>query len=165
MFVLTNIGIGEEPLRDRYNWKFYTTFGTLSILLMMLWYYLMGLSFYSKVQQRGFAFKINGLIPVIFYLLLFGRSIYEFIWFLSRRELILATVEKGTMRPVDLGWITTLFNILMLHSILSLFINNNLIRKDIGKLSEPERRQDFTLLYLYPMRTVANTFLVFYYLL
>ncbi len=160
MLIVTNVGIGEQPIQELYNIKFYTIFGTLTVLLLIAFQYWVGFAFYEQVQKPALGFKINGVIPVLFFLLLLIRSLYEFWLFLQVKESYLVKRPGTVLRPVDLGVITTLFNMLLLHSIITLFINTNLVAKQIEILPQREVQQEYTSRYLRPMKTVTRTLII-----
>src|SRR5687767_1674715 len=115
--VLTNIGIGEDSIQQRYNTHFTITFGTLFFLLVFAWQYGMGLIFFAKTRDKSIGFKVNGILPVALYLVLFLFSLYEFGIFLSKKAYYLNNPGKVMFKPTDMGIAGSIINLLLLHSL------------------------------------------------
>ena len=158
-FALSNIGIGEAPIRHMYSSKFYTTLGILCPFLVFTWLYFKGLSFFKESQFKTSAFKINGAIPIIFFGVIFLYSIYEFGLFLEKKDFYLNNKNAaGPLKPIDSGYLGIIFNIFFIHAIISLFLNNKLVENQLKKIENKNTQKEYFQSYLKPMRHTVKAF-------
>src|SRR3712207_2602003 len=131
MLVLTNADVGEEARRRSYNFHFYTVFGLLTALLIVLWQYAVGLALFKRTGSPAWFFKSNGLVPVVFYLLLLRIALYQFSHFLMAKGGLADKTTGGVRHPVDFGYITKVSQQLVGHSLLTLWVNQRRVGKEM----------------------------------
>jgi hypothetical protein len=159
MLVLTQAGLGGEARRRSYNSHFYSLFGVLTVMLIMGWQYAVGLALFRRTGSPARFFKINGLIPVVFCLLLLAGALYAFALFLQREASMPGESAGNPLHPVHLGYIFTIMNWLIVHSLVTLVVNNRLVAQEIEAMPMPEVRAASRAAYLVPMKTVTVAFL------
>ncbi|CAA9292014.1 MAG: hypothetical protein AVDCRST_MAG56-4700 [uncultured Cytophagales bacterium] len=155
MLVLPHVEVGELSRRRSYNAQVYSVFGMLTALLVVLWQYVVGLAFFKRTGSPAWFFRINGLVPVVFYLLMLAWALYSFWLFTTVPERLPHNAAGGTLRPVQASFLTKVLPLMVMHSLLTLFVNKRLVEKEIEAHPAREVRAAYRATYLAPVRTVA----------